>query len=384
MGRIIRTIEERNDKRTREHLLRMVQRDWSEYIYGTASQCKDPEILAVAIDSQPKDASVHTFDRDKQFTLSMAVFDIDKDQGEYVYSPLRWADKSLQKDKNLVLSAVDKNWRAIQYASKDLQNDYDVVMTAIASQKQNSTLFLEDQKRPFSVVDDESPELYVHNGVIVQSPLAYAGKLRSDKEVVLTAVKKNGLALGYASADLRNDSQIALEAVKGNGMALGCASMNLRNNPQVVFEAVKENGSAFQFASKKLRGDRRIAFESLKTYGDVVELVSPELKNDRNFIGLNELLSSAVRLPFDNNRFNSIIRNLNLEDELVYETAKALVVNPRKRYLKREIERREVKSIDELPRGTVESINNLVNNNLNAIEEQKQIKSKHKVENLVR
>lgn len=388
MGRIIRTIEERNDKRTREDMLRIVQRDWSDYIYGTASQCKDPEILAVAIDSQPKDAYVNSFNRDKQFTLSQAAFGIDKDQGEYVYSPLRWADKSLQKDKNLVLSAVDKNWRAIQYASKDLQNDYDVVMTAIASQKQNSALFIEDQKQTFSVVYEEGPfgkeESYVHNGVYIQSPLAYASKFKNNKEVVLAAVKKNGLALGYASADLKNDLQVVLEAVKGDEMALGCASMNLRNNSQVVLEAVKKHGSAFQFASKELRGDRKIAFEALKTYGDVAKFASPELKNDRTFIGLNDLLSSAVRLPFDNNNFNSIIRNLDFEDELVYETAKALVVNPRKRYLEREMERKEVDSIDELPRETVESINNLVNNNLNAIEEQRQMKSEHKAENFVK
>lgn len=363
MGRIIRTIEERNDKRTREDLLDMVQSDWRSYIYGTASLCKDPEILAVAIDSQPKDAYYRTFNRDKQFTLSQAAFGIDNDNGEDVYSPLRWADKSLQGDKNLVLSAVDKNWCAIQYASKDLQNDYDVVMTAIASQKQSSVLFIENQRRPFSVVYEEGPfgeeESYVPNGAYIQSPLAYASKLRNDKEVVLAAVKKNGLALEYASTSLKNDSQ-------------------------VVLEAVKENGAALQFASKELRGDRKIVFEALKTYGDVAKFASPELKNDRNFIVLNDLLSVTASRPFDDNRFNSIIRSLNLEDELVYETAKALAVNPRKRYLEMKMKRELKDSIEKLPREIVESMNNLVNNNLNAIEGLRKMQSKHKVESFVK
>jgi histidinol phosphatase-like PHP family hydrolase len=50
-----------------------------------------------------------------------------------------------------------------------------------------------------------------------------------DKEVVLAAVKQNGLALEYASKELQNDREVVLAAVKQDGRALEYASDELKS-----------------------------------------------------------------------------------------------------------------------------------------------------------
>jgi hypothetical protein len=98
---------------------------------------------------------------------------------------------------------------------------------------------------------------------------------------VLEAVKKNGLALQFASTDLRNKREIVLEAVKNNGVALEYASTDLRNKREIVLEAVKNNGLALEYASKDLQKDREIVLEAVKNNGYALECASKDLKKGR-------------------------------------------------------------------------------------------------------
>ena len=55
------------------------------------------------------------------------------------------------------------------------------------------------------------------------NPLEFASQeLRSDKEVVLEAVKNCGSALEFASQNLRRDEEIVYSAVKNNGLGVTC------------------------------------------------------------------------------------------------------------------------------------------------------------------
>ena len=46
------------------------------------------------------------------------------------------------------------------------------------------------------------------------------GEQRSDREIVMAAVKQNGLALCYAAELLRGDHEIVMQAVTQNGFAI--------------------------------------------------------------------------------------------------------------------------------------------------------------------
>ena len=114
-------------------------------------------------------------------------------------------------------------------------------------------------------------------------------ELQADKEIVSAAVKQNGRALRFASKELRNDREIVLAAVQQNGLALDYASKELRNDPEIVLEAVQKNVEAFQFASEELRNDPEIVLAAVQRNGMALQFVSPELKKDF------EIVSAAVQ-----------------------------------------------------------------------------------------
>ena len=79
---------------------------------------------------------------------------------------------------------------------------------------------------------------------------------QDDEEIVCIAVKKNGLALQYASDRLRNNYEVVMLAVKKNGLALEFASEELKNNSEIIFQAILSNGNALQFVPAELRNNR--------------------------------------------------------------------------------------------------------------------------------
>ena len=93
--------------------------------------------------------------------------------------------------------------------------------------------------------------------------------LRADREVVLAAVKKQGMALEYAAEPLRSDREVVLAAVKKTGGALRYACPELRDDREVVLAAVRQRGNALHWASARLRGDMDLAAEALAQYAEL-------------------------------------------------------------------------------------------------------------------
>ena len=83
-------------------------------------------------------------------------------------------------------------------------------------------------------------------------------ELRADKDVVLIAVRKDGLSLQHASPGLRNDKDVVLAAVKEVGHSLGYASELLRADKAVVNIAVRISYLSLVHAAKELQEDPEI------------------------------------------------------------------------------------------------------------------------------
>jgi hypothetical protein len=81
----------------------------------------------------------------------------------------------------------------------------------------------------------------------------------------LEIVKQNGWwTLRYASDDLKNNREIVLEAIKQNGLALEYASESFRNDKDVVLEAIKKCYHALCYASDDLKDDKEIVLKAIK------------------------------------------------------------------------------------------------------------------------
>jgi len=101
---------------------------------------------------------------------------------------------------------------------------------------------------------DKAVQKVSEKGLRLQSLVDF----KTNREVVLAAVKQNGLALGFATAELRVDKGLVLAAVVQNGLALEFATAELQANNRVVLAAVKQNGLALGFATAELQADQEM------------------------------------------------------------------------------------------------------------------------------
>ena len=79
----------------------------------------------------------------------------------------------------------------------------------------------------------------------------------TDKDVALNALTRRGNSLSFFES-FKNNKEIVLCAVKNDGMALQFASEELKNDEDVVMCAVKNNGLALQFANARLKVAKKL------------------------------------------------------------------------------------------------------------------------------
>ena len=98
--------------------------------------------------------------------------------------------------------------------------------------------------------------------------------IQDDKEIVMATVKSNPSALQFASDRLRSDKEVVLTAIRADadmtmpeGGVLSYASDGLRNDKEIVLEAVKNNGMAIQYMSEELVNDKNFVLKALKNSG---------------------------------------------------------------------------------------------------------------------
>ena len=143
---------------------------------------------------------------------------------------LQYASAELQADRGLVLAAVRKDGRALQYASAELQADRELVLAA------------------------------VRNG----RALKYASaELQADREVLLLLGFQ---ALFYAPAELRAEREFVLTVVQKYGSALDCASAELRDDREVVLAAVQSYSGALRYASAAQQADYDILLTAARSH----------------------------------------------------------------------------------------------------------------------
>jgi len=112
-----------------------------------------------------------------------------------------------------------------------------------------------------------------------------SAELRSDRQLVLEAVRHNGLQLRDADPELRADRAFVLEAVMLSGAALGGASEELRASRAFVLEAARSGrGSALQGAVEELRKDRELVLEATVEDPEAFKFAAEELREDRQFV----------------------------------------------------------------------------------------------------
>ena len=81
--------------------------------------------------------------------------------------------------------------------------------------------------------------------------------LLADRQFVIQAVPL-GIGLANAATQLQCDRDVVLGAVRTNGLELQHACASLQADVEVVLEAVRHDGTALQFAAPTLLSEREL------------------------------------------------------------------------------------------------------------------------------
>jgi hypothetical protein len=120
---------------------------------------------------------------------------------------------------------------------------------------------------------------------------------REDRDIVLAAVQKDGLALAYASRELNNNTDILIAAVQQNGLALAYASRELRANSGLVLTAMKQNVYALELAPPELKDNKEFMLIAVQLNGYALRYASDRLKNNSEIV-LAAVTSNGEALQF--------------------------------------------------------------------------------------
>ena len=118
--------------------------------------------------------------------------------------------------KDVVIAAVKKRPRNIEWASKELRNDREVVFAAMCkgsciSLKWASEEIKKDKKFLLSLFPLEL------RGVVLKWT---SEELKKDKEVVLAAVKSDASSIYYASPELQKDREVLITAMSEDPLSV--------------------------------------------------------------------------------------------------------------------------------------------------------------------
>ena len=134
--------------------------------------------------------------------------------------------------------------------------------------------------------------------------LEFVPQFKGDKDVVLAAVKQNGVALKFASEELRQDKEVVMAAVKQEEWALKYASEDLKGDKEFMMAAVTQEGVALEYASEELQGDKEVVLAAVTQNGVALEYASEDLQGDKEFM-MAAVTQNGVALEFASDELQS-------------------------------------------------------------------------------
>jgi len=182
---------------------------------------------------------------------------------------LEYASEALRGDKEIVITAVNQNNMALRFASPAMRADRDVLSFALRNPR----------ALPFAIRPPKEfvlPHLRRDGTSLVYVPVM-------DKEMIMTAVSQNGMALHYVDKRIQ-DADMVIAAVSQNGMALNFASDAIKATKEVVIAAVSQNGMALEHASPPMKGQKDVVMAAVRKNGIALMYATPELRSDEEVV----------------------------------------------------------------------------------------------------
>jgi hypothetical protein len=174
-------------------------------------------------------------------------------------------------DRNFIIESVTLSGFSLKYMDEKYRNDFEIAKIAI-NQSGYSFEFISE-------------------------------RLRNNRELLIDSVKqlKSGYKLQYASLNLKSDKNLILELldyVNESKWMLLHASDNIKTNKEVVLKAVRIEGSTLEFAALELQSSRDVVYEAVLQNYNSLRYAAAEILDDIEF------LNKIIELP--KRKFESI------------------------------------------------------------------------------
>jgi len=282
----------------------------SAFKYASPALKKDKDLLAEVSKQMPK-----------YLAFAKAASPIKRDVLVAVRkngNALKYALNKFKKDKEIVYAAVHQSGHAIRYANKKLQNNTELKQLAIKtspdvlyylfarnkSMQIDRDIVIATMKESAFNYRDLDKQFRADKAVVLAAINSKSGSLKElrkntfiDDDIVNALVdhslkKPFGLRqfLHYLSKPISNKARL-LRILRKDGLALEYASPELKRDRTVIQTAIYQNGNAIAFADKQFKFNKsmaKVAIEKSKL-GEAFDYIDSTLQTDR------ELLSLAMR-----------------------------------------------------------------------------------------
>ena len=198
------------------------------------------------------------------------------------YKRLRKAPEEIKADRHVVMAAIEQDATAIKFASDAVKADKEVAMKALAKDASMVNFIDMDLWEDCDVMMAAVPRMTLMYRKL--SP-----EVRSNRELTVEVLKRQGEYLQYAPAILQADKEVALIAARGVSEKykynlLSMVSGNLLLDKEVVVACAENGCSQLQEIREDLRADEDV-LRALVT-GNPMELdkMPAAIKGDRSFV----------------------------------------------------------------------------------------------------
>ena len=309
----------------------------------------ESEMLPTILDNFANGNLPPSIRMDKDILLAqVARHDFEKKfKDERVFVPPK-----LRGDKQIILAIIPKHCAVVECMSNNLRNDNEIFQTVVSNPELPDYVLQHFSER---IRSDRNRMLQLCAHCDGISSLSFvASELRNDKAFMLEAIKvsysnhtqnsdgtiRSGNSntfpiLRYASQRLQADHDVVLAAVKKDGLNLKYASYDLRRDFTIDMTAIEENGEAFRYClpgevKDRLLSDRNLVLNHIikknKEYPTILGMCVDRFRTDQEIwlealtFGIDwSLVPSNLQ---DSREFvkNAVVRNpqlyLNLSEAL--------------------------------------------------------------------
>lgn len=175
---------------------------------------------------------------------------------------------------------------ALRFMNEHERSDKAIVLAAV-KQRGVSLYYASDElKQDIEVVE----------AAILQDPLAWnfiAPDLKSNRSFILRMASKEATTLYFADIPLKDDQEIVEAAISLDPFSLAYAGDSSKGNRNIVTKAYKNRTSALQFAKRSLRGDKDFMLPLILENPYAFRFASLDMRSDYNFV--KKLMQSAGR-----------------------------------------------------------------------------------------